>query len=408
MHPSQDLFGQKSNKLSGKAIILGVTGSIAAVETVKLIHEMLRHGAQVIPVMTKAATEILDPNALLYASGIEPITKLTGEIEHVKYCGQTKSQADLLLIAPCTANTISKIANGIDDTTVTTFATTAIGSKIPILILPAMHGSMYEHPIIQKNINKLENKKLNIEFLQPTKSENKYKLPSNEEIIAHIIRKLWRPDLKNKRVLIISGATVEKIDDMRILTNRSTGATGVALAEQAYLRGAEVSVWVGNSTKRLSSYLDTQYFQSTSELKVMVSNLTGSGKNFYDIIIVCAAISDYTMAEPKKGKITSGKKALKLELKPTDKIIPIIVKRSPKSFLVGYKAEAKIKETELLNRAKDRLVKWKLNMIVANDLENVTEDKTKIIIINSNLDSIKKSGKKSEIAEAIFDQIIKG
>ena len=128
-------------KLEGKKIVLGVTGSIAAVETVKLARELLRHGAEVYPVMSEAAAGIISPEALEFATGHRPVTKITGRVEHVALAGIEKPM-DILLIAPATANTISKIACGIDDTPVTTFATTAIGSEKKVLIVPAMHLSL--------------------------------------------------------------------------------------------------------------------------------------------------------------------------------------------------------------------------------------------------------------------------
>jgi phosphopantothenoylcysteine decarboxylase/phosphopantothenate--cysteine ligase len=173
MHPIEELRGVKSDKLSGKKIVLGVTGSIAAVECVKLARDLARHGADVIPVMTDGAQRIIHPDALEFATGRRPIVQLTGAVEHVAFCGLVPGRADLYLVCPATANTISKIAYGIDDTPVTTFATTAIGSKIPVVIVPAMHGSMYEHKTFLENIEKL--KKQGVLFIQPKLEENKAK-----------------------------------------------------------------------------------------------------------------------------------------------------------------------------------------------------------------------------------------
>src|SRR2546426_919499 len=144
MHPADRLRGLKSIKLQGKTIVLGVTGSIAAVECVKLAHELIRHGAEVHVVLTRSATEILHPNALQYATGNPVVTQITGSMEYLQMCGRD-GKADLLLIAPCTSNTISKIAQGIDDSTVTTYAANALGSGIPILVAPAAHESMMDN-----------------------------------------------------------------------------------------------------------------------------------------------------------------------------------------------------------------------------------------------------------------------
>jgi phosphopantothenoylcysteine decarboxylase/phosphopantothenate--cysteine ligase len=406
-HPASELLGIKSHKISGKKLVLGITGSIAATETVKLTHELIRHGAAVFPVLTKAAANIISPEALKFASENEPVVKLTGDVEHVKFCGKVADNADLLLIAPSSANTISKIAAGIDDTTVTTFATTAIGSKIPIIIVPAMHASMYEHPIVQENIKKLEDPRLNIEFIHPKMIENKRKLASNETIVAKVIRKLWNRDLDNKKVLIIAGSTMERVDDMRLITNRSTGNTGLALADQAYLRGASVTLWLGNHSCPVPDYLEPEPFESVNDLSNKVTKLTNNKKSGYDIIIVCAAISDYTPQTPINGKLPSGKKSLSIDLSPTPKIIDIIRKKLPRSFLVGFKAESNLSEKKLIDKANERLSKLKLDMMVANDLTKVKPKTSEIFIIKPKKRNQKVKGSKSHLAESIFDEILK-
>src|SRR5512137_1284558 len=161
-----------SGCLSGKQIILGVTGSIAAVETVRLAHALRREGALVTAVMTAAATRIIHPDALTYATGHDTVTSLSGRVEHVVFCGDGGC-ADLLLIAPCTANTLCKIAGGIDDTPVTTFASTALGSGKPVVLVPAMHESMYRHPAVIKNLETL--KAMGIIIMDPIIKEGKAK-----------------------------------------------------------------------------------------------------------------------------------------------------------------------------------------------------------------------------------------
>ena len=190
MHPVNDIIESKSKILKNKTIVLGITGSIAAVETIKLSRELIRHGAKVIPVMSKAATKIIHQDAIWFATGHKPIIELSGKTEHVSYLGRVKKPADLYLICPATANTISKISHGIDDTSITTFATTALGSKIPMIIVPAMHLSMYDNKIIKENIKKL--KKNNVHFILPQIIKNKAKLPKQDKIIAEIIKKTYK------------------------------------------------------------------------------------------------------------------------------------------------------------------------------------------------------------------------
>ena len=213
MHPSDDIKGIKSNLLLNKKIILGITGSIAAVESIKLSRELIRHGAEVIPVMSKASTRIIHPDSLEFATGKKPILELTGKTEHVYYCGRVKDKVDLLLISPCTSNTISKIAHGIDDSTVTTFASTAIGSGIPILIVPAMHISMYDHKIIKDNINKL--KKIGINFINPHLTLKKAKLAEIEEIVTMVIRSVGKRDYHNNSIadLVLNKKEILKITE---------------------------------------------------------------------------------------------------------------------------------------------------------------------------------------------------
>jgi len=225
MHPADEIRGSKSKILSNKKIVLAVTGSIAAVETILLSRELIRHGAEVFPVMSPNATKIIHPDSLWFATGNKPILELSGKTEHIFFCGKVNNPADLLLISPCTANTISKIAHGIDDTVVTTFATTAIGSGVPILIAPAMHISMYDHKILQENIKKC--KEVGVKFVEPQVEKNKAKMADIYEIVSNVIRETGRKDLSNKKILVIGGPSREVIDDVRAITNRSSGKTAI-------------------------------------------------------------------------------------------------------------------------------------------------------------------------------------
>jgi phosphopantothenoylcysteine decarboxylase/phosphopantothenate--cysteine ligase len=175
----ETILGTKSEKLKGKKIVLAVTGSIAAIETPKIVRELMRHGADVTAVMSKDAQNIIHPWALECVIGKKTITEIGGSCEHVQYCGDWEGKADLLLICPATANTISKIACGIDDTPVTTFATTALGSGIKcsqmrIMIAPAMHSSMIRNPFVMQNLDKLE--KEGVIVVDPKDEEGKSKL----------------------------------------------------------------------------------------------------------------------------------------------------------------------------------------------------------------------------------------
>jgi phosphopantothenoylcysteine decarboxylase/phosphopantothenate--cysteine ligase len=393
------MLGTKSSKLSGKKIVLAVTGSIAAVESVKLAHELIRHGAEVVPVMSGHATKILHPDALEFATGNKVITELTGAVEHVSLCGEVSDRADLLLIAPATANTISKVAQGIDDTPVTTFATTALGTGIPVIIVPAMHGSMYANPFVRKNVELLTEQEDAIELVAPRFEEHKAKIAETPEIVARVLRKLSGADLAGKSVLVVAGSTSEPVDEFRVLSNRSTGRMGIELAVEAFTRGAQVMLWYGASPAEPPSYILTERFQSTGDLLGKLNFIDN------DITIVCAAISDYT-PDKHEGKIPSGAPELELKLKPTPKVLGAIREANPQTFLVGFKAEYDVDDESLAEKAGARMEELGLNMIVANDLKSVQVESNNVIIINRDGTRVSSEGAKSKISEDIFDEII--
>jgi len=397
MHLSDEIRGVKSIRLSKKRIVLGVTGSIAAVECVRLSRELIRHGAEIFPVMTRSATKIVHPDSLEFATGNEPIIELTGKTEHVSFCGRVEKPVDLLLILPCTANTISKIAHGVDDTSVTTFATTAIGSGIPILVVPAMHLSMYDHKIVQENIEKC--KKIGIKFVGPYKLRNKAKMASIDEVVAYVIREIGRRDLVKKKVLIIGGSTAEPIDDVRIIASRSSGKTAAWLAKNAFYRGAIAELWYGWNREPPPDYIKTVNFESVDDILKLLK--TRDLKKF-DIIIICAAIADYIPLK-QTGKIPSGKKKLVLEMSPAPKIIAKLRKIAPNSKIIGFKVEENKKK--LQDKAYELLKKNSLDYVVANTVSGFGEDETEVWIIDKNGDSIYKKGKKEHLADHILDTV---
>lgn len=394
MHPSDEIRGVKGNILSNKRIVLGITGSIASVECVRLSRELVRYGAEVFPVMTSAATKIIHPDSLEFATGHKPILELTGETEHVSLCGMVKEPADLFLISPCTANTISKIAHGIDDTPVTTFATTAVGSGIPILIVPAMHLSMYNHKVVQGNIEKC--KKIGIKFVEPYITESKAKMADISEIVARLIRETGKRDMVKKNVLVIGGATAEPIDDVRIISNRSSGKTAVWLAENAFVRGADVELWYGCSRGPVPDYINTVKFESVKNLMELLTK----DLNKFDVIIICAAISDY-IPKKREGKIPSGEKKLVLEMSPAPKIIEKLREKAPNSKIVGFKLEEK--QDGLTDVAYEFLKKNKLDFVVANTISGLEDNKNKVWIVDKKGNSTKREGSKKILADYILD-----
>ncbi len=389
MHPSEEIYCEKSGKLKGKKIVMGITGSIAAVECFSAIRELIRHGAEVFPVLTDAASRLVASDALEFASGHKPVTELTGMTEHITLM----SDADLLLIFPATANTVSKIAMGIDDTAVTSMATVAVGSGIPIAIAPAMHESMYRNPAVRSNVEKL--KVWGIEFIGPRTDGVRAKVASKEEVVETVIRMLSGGALASIRVLVIGGRSSESIDSMRLITNRSSGRMAVALANRAFEMGADVELWMGGCDVPLPGHIDTMRFSSVSELREMAIDIR------HDIVLVPAALADFTPSEKAEGKISSDS-GLDLRLEPVPKLLPEISKRC--SFVVGFKAESGLSEEQLVAKARSRLESYGLSAVVANDISAAgKEGSSAIFVTKDSADRIE--GSKDEVAEAVLDRI---
>ncbi|NHK31234.1 MAG: bifunctional phosphopantothenoylcysteine decarboxylase/phosphopantothenate--cysteine ligase CoaBC [Asgard group archaeon] len=355
-----EITSTKSTLLAKKRIAIGMTGSVAVLEIVKLARILMRNGATVYAAMTTAARELVQPDLVEWAIGNPVITKLTGQIEHVHLCGQHPDKVDLLLIAPSTANTIGKIANGIDDTVVTTFATTAFGTGIPIAIVPAMHATMYDNPMVIENISKL--KKEGVYFIGPRIEEGKAKIATNEEILEQVIGILTPNDYSKKKVVVTAGPTRVWLDDVRFISNPSSGKMGLSIALEAVNRGAHVTLLIGPSNLTIPSLsnLEIKRFETPDDL---ISHINDLKK--VDIFFSAAAIGDYK-PEKQKGKITSKQESLSLKLKPTTKIIDHLKKKFPKAQIVGFKAEAGITKAELIKRAQNSLNKYKLELVIAN------------------------------------------
>jgi len=378
---------------------LGVTGSIAAVKTVELARELIRHGADVYGVMSEAATEIIHSYTLHYATGHEVITKLMGNIEHVEFLGM-EGTADLFIIAPCTANTLNKVATGVSDTPVTAFATTAFGSGIPVIIVPAMHESIYKSPVLIENLEKL--RRLGVIVLGPRIEEGLAKIAELEEIILTVEHILSPKRLEGKRILITSGPTLELIDPIRILTNRSSGRTGLELAKTAYRQGAEVTL-VHSKELNVTGIKEVK----VETAREMVDACLNELRKGYDALISAAAISDFTV-DPSDVKLSSVGE-LHLLLRPTKKLIAEVRKEFPELVIVGFKAETNVSKNELLRRAREKMVTYNLQMVVANDVGKggIGRPENEVYILRKGTQEIKHvNGPKTIIAEEIMNELI--
>ncbi len=397
LHHVRLIYAAKSRKLVGKKIVLAIPGSIAAVECVKLARELIRHGAEVHAVMSENATKILHPYAMEFATGNPVVTEITGFIEHVELAGDHENKADLILVCPATANTIGKIACGIDDTPVTTVVTTAF-AHTPIMIAPAMHSSMYEHPIVVENIEKL--KGLGVEFIGPRFEEGKAKVASIDEIVYRVIKKLHPKTLEGKRVLVTAGATREYIDPIRYITNASSGKMGVAIAEEADFRGAEVTLIKTQGS--VPSFVENQIeVETVEEMLEAIENELEAKK--YDIVVLTAAVSDFRVKEKVGVKIKSGK-PLTLELEPTPKIIDRVNELQPDVFLVGFKAETEMNEGELIEAARRQIERAGSDLVVANTLKAFGSEENEVILVGREFVKKLPRMSKRELAGRLLDE----
>ncbi|MCH2604986.1 MAG: bifunctional phosphopantothenoylcysteine decarboxylase/phosphopantothenate--cysteine ligase CoaBC [Candidatus Nitrosopelagicus sp.] len=402
-HPSLDIVESYGTELTGKKIVLCVAGSVAAYKSIELARLLMRHGANVKCVMSNASTKLIKPDYMKWATGNNVITKLTGDMEHIDLADYKRS--DLLIVYPSTANTLGKLAAGIDDTPVSTVLTVAFGSKIPIVMGLAMHRSMYENAAVRKNIAFLEKK---IDFVSPNMIEGKAKAPEPEDVLHFILTKFGQSKiLKGKKVLVTAGPTIEKIDPIRIITNHSTGKTGVLLASELVSAGAKVTLVYGPGITEPPKGAKIIPVQTVTD---MFNEVKKQMKKKFDIVILAAAASDYIPKNQYSKKIKSTKNSLTIELKKAPKIIDHIKKLQKDVFLIGFKAETDISKKELVVRAKQKLRDSKADMIIANDIgkkyfkdtrynELLIVDPESVVVIGRN--------KKERIAKLICKNIEK-
>lgn len=370
--------------------MLAVTGSIAAVRTVELARELIRHGARVVPVMTREATRILHPNALEFATGLKPITELTGAVEHVQLMGMGEGRADLLLVAPATANTLSKMALGVDDSPVTTFFSTG-ATRVPTLVAPAMHETMEESPFLRQNIQRLRD--AGIKFVDPKMEEGKAKLAEPDDIVEHVMHLVGPRSLAGKRVLVVNGATREPIDAMRVVTNRSSGAMGASLAREAFRHGAVVEHWFAHGDAPIPTHIPTRRFDSVNDLLAMAKDVAR-----FDAVLVPAALSDYAPT-PREGKIPTSGGDLKLTLHALPKAVDEL--RRHARAVVPFKAEA---GKDVVEKARALLARTGAPFVVANDLRHVTRDRTRAVLVDAE-SAAPAEGTKDEVARIIVARL---
>ena len=379
-HPSMDIVGTYGSELSGKRIVLCVAGSVAVYKAIELARLLMRHGSDVVCVISSAATKLIKPDYFKWATGNDVITKLTGNLEHIDVADYKRS--DLIIVYPGTANTLGKLANGIDDTPISTVLTVGFGSRIPIVLALAMHESMYYNKAVKKNIDFLKGK---VDFVSPVLIEGKAKAAEPTDVLEFVLKKFgYSSILHKKRILMTAGPTIEYIDPVRVITNLSSGKTGVLLASELVSAGAKVTLVYGPGIAKPPNGPKVIPIRTTKE---MFDAVKKEMKKKFDIVILAAAASDYTVKNFSHSKIKSSKKRLMIKLEQAPKIINQIKKWQKNVFLVGFKAETNLTKKKLEQVARKKMRESKADLIIANDIGNSRYKKNpnynEILLVNS-------------------------
>jgi len=381
--------------LNGLHVALGVCGSIAAVKTVELAHELRRQGAEVRAVMTSASEGIIHPWSLEYATENEVVTEITGRVEHVELCGcGVDGWADVLLVAPATANTVGKMAAAVDDTPVTTCATTAFGAGMPVVVVPAMHQPMYDHPGVLDAIDRIES--WGVTFVDPRIEEGKAKIAAEETVVTELARATTGDPLAGQRVVVTSGATTESVDPIRTLSNRASGRTGRAVARACYTRGAEV-VLVHDGPDL--PWATVERVESAAEM--LDAALAHAGDA--DALLSAAAISDYTV-EAAPAKLRSGQADLTLDLQPTPKLLDSVRAEQPDLPIVGFKTETEGNDRTLHEQARRIQRRVDLAFVVGNPASVMGETDTRALLVDGD-DREVVEGSKLDLGGCVADRL---
>jgi len=395
MHPSHDIIGRKGSSLKGRRIALCVTGSVAAIRSPEIARELMRLGAEVRACMSEGARTMITPELMHWATANEVVTSLTGRIEHVELA----EWADLVLVAPATANTISKITWAVDDTPVTSVVSVALGLKKPVVVVPAMHGSMYDHKLLQENLTKLRS--AGVHVMEPVLEEGKAKFPEVKSVVDFVVRVLGPEDMKGLKVIITAGPTQEPIDPVRFITNKSSGKMGVELARAAARRGAEVILVYGPGTEIPPQNVEVIRATTAEEMReAILKNLSGA-----DLVIGAAAPVDFTVKTPANRKLRHDEKVT-LELIPAPRTIDEIKRISSNTYVVSFKAEYGVTDKQMLETCRQKLDEGNFDMVVGNDLSKAGAGfgtQTNQIIVITKKTMKRAEGTKGELAEIILD-----
>lgn len=382
-------------------IVLGVTGGIAAYKACEIVRGLRKRGCSVTVAMTRTAAKFITPVTMRALSGNPVIRSLFGreggDIQHVSLARECR----LFLVAPATAHSIARLANGLADDFISTFA---LAVRCPVLVAPAMNPRMWDHPAVRHNVQVLAER--GYAFIGPDEgamAEEDWgvgRLADPEAIVSRVMETLgWRRSLEGRTVLVTAGPTREAIDAVRFLSNPSSGRMGFAIAEAAVRRGAHVILVSGPTELPDPEGVEMVRVTSAAQMRDAVMQRVSDAS----IVVKTAAVADYTPGKPVAGKIKKGGGPLRLELQPTADILAEIATLEGNRFLVGFAAET----ADLVANARSKLMKKGLDLVVANDVSGGAafgSDEGEVVILDRSGREVRLGRlPKSEIAERLLD-----
>ena len=392
--------------LKGKTILLGVSGSIAAYKTAYLASALKKLQADVHVLMTQNATSFIQPMTFESLTGNKCLVdtfdrNFQFQVEHIAI----SKRAELVMIAPATANVIGKIAHGIADDMLTT---TVMACQCPVFISPAMNTRMYENPVVQNNIRIL--KEYGYRLIEPAEGylacgdTGAGKMPEPEQLLSYILQEMaFEKDLQGKKILITAGPTQEAIDPVRYITNHSSGKMGYALAARACMRGAEVTLVTGQTSLAFPPFVRVVQVTTAREMFEAVRAVSDE----QDIIIKAAAVADYRPAQISDQKMKKKEDQLFLELERTDDILQYLGDHKKKGqLLCGFAMETE----NLISNSRAKLKKKNLDMIAANNLKvegaGFQTDTNVLTLITQNEEVSLEKMNKEDAAGIILDKLL--
>lgn len=395
-------------------VLLGISGSIAAYKAAELARLLVTRGYQVKVVMTKSALQFITPLTMEALTGNRVITDFwegasVGGMDHLDISGW----ADVMLIAPATANVIAKLAAGLADDSLTAMA---LATHAPILVAPAMNVNMLQHPKTQENIATLKARGLRVidseEGLLACGVHGAGRLANPWEIYHEVRRATSTQDLKGKRVLISTGPTRESIDPVRFISNRSSGKMGVALAREAFRRGAQVTLVHGPVATKVPRVIECVPVMTAADMYKAIHDRAFSEKDPVDIVVMAAAVADFRVTNFSAAKLKRGRGLPELKLEFNSDILMELGNRrqgQSRPVLVGFSVEAGEEIQDLVDEARRKLQDKKVDLIVGNFAQDAFDLDTNRVWL------VERGGKQSEVstsfksrvASKIFDSVVK-